>query len=155
MLVLLYGAYISKRLVTISFITRSYDETFIQIISWEVVQRTSSPRQQLSDDDFPSPAGMREPVQVLNFTVKSVSKVHGQLKKCFELQSLKSFSQKIYFQVLGWEGLMGYMFFLSTVFSMTISAILVVLMGHIIGRRNKSNLFLFAFTFLIRNIFNK
>ena len=48
---------------------------------------------------------------------------------------------------------MGYMFFLSTVFSMTISAILLILMRHIFGRRNKSNLFLFSFTFLIRIIF--
>ena len=48
---------------------------------------------------------------------------------------------------------MGYMFFLSTIFSMTISAILLILMRHIFGRRNKSNLFLFSFTFLIRIIF--
>jgi hypothetical protein len=52
-------------------------------------------------------------------------------------------------KVLSWEGLMGYMFFLSTLFSMTISAILLILMRHIFGRRNKSNLFLFTFTFLI------
>ena len=59
----------------------------------------------------------------------------------------------MYFKVLSWEGLMGYMFFLSTVFSMTISAILLILMRHIFGRRNKSNLFLFSFTFLIRIIY--
>jgi len=52
-------------------------------------------------------------------------------------------------KVLSWEGFVGYLFFLSTVFSMTISAILIILMRFIFGRRNKSNLFLFAFTFLI------